>query len=111
MNTVDELRAAIASVFAEWEKLPRIGKGWRIRAVMDRERDQYALLHVEDDKGQYKSRLLAYLEIRGNKIWIVTDTTEEGIGTELVALGIPKDKIVLAFYLLSIRETGEFAVT
>jgi hypothetical protein len=54
--------------------------------------------------------LTAYLEIRDGKIWILADNTERGIATDLVAAGIPKDRIVLAFYPPAVREMGEFAV-
>ena len=111
MDTSTDLRAAIESVFAEWEKLPYIGKGWRVSALLDRERDQYALLDVDFTDDKFHSRTLAHLEIRNGKIWILTDNTEQGIATELVALGIPKDKIVLAFHPPAVREMGEFAVT
>jgi len=40
----------------------------------------------------------------------LTTYAEAGIATELVAAGIPKDRIVLAFYPPALREMGEFAV-
>ncbi len=40
----------------------------------------------------------------------LTTYTEAGIATELVAAGVPKDRIVLGFYPLALREMGEFAV-
>ncbi|MBV7334508.1 XisI protein [Chloroflexi bacterium TSY] len=44
------------------------------------------------------------------KIWIEIDWTEEGIATELVAAGVPKEDIVLAFHHPSMRQYTEFAV-
>jgi hypothetical protein len=110
METVDQLRQAVRAVFAEWEKLPRIPSHWKIASVQDAQRDRYTLQHLDFAKEKYDTRLLAYLEIRDGKIWILTDNTEEGIATELVREGIPKDRIVLAFYPPSVREIGEFAV-
>ena len=110
MEDVKSLREAIADVFAEWEKLPRMPSDWKIVGVQDTYQDRYTLQHVSFAKEQYDTDLLAYLEIRDGKIWILTDNTEEGIATELVAVGIPKDQIVLAFYEPAIREIGEFAV-
>lgn len=75
MDAPTNLRSAIASVFAEWEKLPYIGNGWRISALMDRERDQYALLDVNLANDKFRSRILIHLETRENKIWILTDNT------------------------------------
>ena len=53
---------------------------------------------------------MAHLEIRNGKIWLLTDNTEDGIATELIAEGVPKDRIVLGFYSPETREMGECAV-
>ena len=78
---------------------------------MDTVHDRYTLTHVDFDDERYKSHLLAQLDIRDGKIWMLADNTEEGIATELVAAGVPKDRIVLGYYTPRMREMGEFAVT
>lgn len=110
METLNTLREAIRSLFAEWEKLPRIPSDWKIVSVQDAQHDRYTLQHVSFAKERYETRLLAYLEIREGKIWILTDNTEEGIASELAADGVAKDRIVLGFYSPGMREVGEFAV-
>lgn len=110
MEIVDNLRQAIQSVFSEWEKLPRLPSDWKIVSVQDSRHDRYTLQQISFVKNQYDARLLAYLEIRNNKIWILTDNTEEGIASELVTEGISKNLIVLGFYSPLMREVGEFAV-
>ena len=110
LNSSEELRGAIRSVFAEWEKLPRIPGNWKIVGVQDMPHERYTLQHVSFAKGRYDTRLLAYLEIRDGKIWLLTDNTEEGIANELVEAGVPKESIVLGFYSPEMREVGEFAV-
>ena len=87
METIDTLREAIQSLFAEWEKLPRIPSNWKIVSVQDTQHDRYTLQHVSFANDRYETRLLAYLEIRDGKIWILTDNTEEGIASELVGKG------------------------
>jgi hypothetical protein len=111
METLDPLHTAIRSVFAEWEQLPRIQSDWKIVSVQDPKHDRYTLQHVSFAKERYETRLLAYLEIRDGKIWILTDNTEEGIASDLVTKGISKDQIVLGFYSRRMREVGDFAVT
>jgi hypothetical protein len=107
---MDFLRNAIATVFQSWESLPRIAPDWRIESIQDTQRDRYILQHVSFPGEQHRSHTLAHLTIRDGKIWILSDNTEEGIATELVAAGIPKESIVLAFYPPSVREIGEFAI-
>ena len=97
-------------MFRSWEELPGAISKFYITGVMDVAQDRYTLTHVDFDNGRYKSHLLAHLEIRDGKIWILTDNTEDGIATELVESGIAKADIVLGYYPPSLREMGEFAV-
>jgi hypothetical protein len=50
------------------------------------------------------------VDIINNKIWIQYDGTEQGIAGDLLAAGIPKDQIVLAFYAPELREETGFAI-
>lgn len=110
MAAVGSLREAIAQMFRSWEEYPNPALSvFRIAGVMDTVHDRYTLTHLDFDGDRYKSRLLAYLEIRDGKIWILTDNTEDGIAPDLVAEGIAKDQIVLGFYSSELREAGEFA--
>ena len=110
MDPIEGLRGAIARVFRSWEEYPAAISKFRIVGVMDTAHDRYTLTHVDYEDERSKSHLLAQLEIRDGKIWILTDNTEEGIASELVAEGVAKDRIVLGFYPPRMREMGEFAV-
>ena len=110
MDTIEVQRSAIARVFRSWEQYPASISKFRITGVMDTPHDRYTLTHVDFDGERYRSHLLAQLEIRNGKIWILTDNTEEGIAPELVAEGIPKDQIVLGYYSPGMRAQGDFAV-
>jgi hypothetical protein len=109
MDTLDGLRSAIARVFRSWEQYPTSVSKFRITGVMDTTTDRYTLTHVDFDGNRYRSHLLAQLEIRDNKIWILTDNTEEGIAAELVNEGVSKGQIVLGYYSPAMREQGDFA--
>jgi len=62
------------------------------------------------DQGKRVHGCLVHIDIRDGKLWIQRDGTEQGIATELVAAGIPKDAIVLAFHPPEIRPHTEYAV-
>ena len=51
-----------------------------------------------------------YVRIKNEKIYIEEDWTEEGIATELLREGVPKEDIVLAFHDPETRKLTEFAV-
>lgn len=48
--------------------------------------------------------------IKNEKIYIEEDWTEEGIATELLTEGVPKEDIVLAFQDPETRKYTDFAV-
>jgi hypothetical protein len=49
------------------------------------------------------------VDLIGGKFWIQRDGTEEGIASEFVREGIPKDRIVLAFRRPQTRRHTEYA--
>lgn len=42
--------------------------------------------------------MIIHLRLHDGKVYIERDGTEEGVATTLLAAGIPKEAIVLAFY-------------
>jgi XisI protein len=54
--------------------------------------------------------LVFHAEIRSGKLWVHHDGIDRGITEDLVAAGIPKDDIVLAFHSPEIRPHTGYAV-
>ena len=52
---------------------------------------------------------MVHIDIINDKIWIQRDGTEDGIATELLSAGVPKDRIVLGFRSPEMRKHTEFA--
>jgi hypothetical protein len=53
---------------------------------------------------------LVHVEIKGDKIWVQQDGTEDGVVADLLAAGIPKQYIVLGFKSPQSRAHTDFAV-
>lgn len=77
--------------------------------VFDEERDHYLWLFIGWQGKTRVKNTQVHIRIKHDKIWIEEDWTEEGIATELVNLGVPKDDIILAFYPPEERKFTEFA--
>jgi hypothetical protein len=77
--------------------------------VFDTERDHYLLHTIGWADRKHVWNTILYVRIRDNKFWIEIDWTEEGIATGLLAAGVPKEDIVLAFHHPSVRPYTEFA--
>jgi hypothetical protein len=55
------------------------------------------------------SAITVYARVENGKIWIEEDWTEDGIATDLVREGVPKEDIVLAFHPPEMRPYTDFA--
>jgi len=77
--------------------------------IEDTRRDHYQVLSVGWDKQRRVHGCTLHLDIKQGKIWIQHNSTEDDIAKELVALGIPKDDIVLGFHAPLRRQYMEYA--
>jgi len=81
-----------------------------VRTASRREADRYLLVEVGWKNGYRIYGTFLHIDIIDNKLWIQHDGTEEGIADELVALGIPKQQIILGFKPIERRKITEFAI-
>jgi hypothetical protein len=79
-------------------------------AVIDPERDHYEVMHVGWDGRRRVHGCVIHIDIRRSKIWIQCDGTNRPVADELVAAGVPREHIVLAFHPADVRPHTGFAV-
>ena len=77
--------------------------------VFDRENGHFMLLEMAWQNEQRIHRVIAHVDLIGDKFWIQADRTPTGVGNDLERMGIPKSRIVLGFYSLEHRKHGEYA--
>ncbi len=79
--------------------------------IFDPISDRYQLVNVgwKDSTTRIYGCIL-HVDIKDGKIWVQHDGTEEAIADQLVALGVPKQEIVLAYYAPYVRQYTEFAL-
>ena len=81
---------------------------YEVQTLFDDERDHYQLLYVGWRGTKRDFGCILHLDIKKGKIWIQHDGTEEGIANQLVALGVPRQDIVLAFHEPEVRNLTDF---
>jgi hypothetical protein len=81
---------------------------YEVQTLFDDERDHYQLLYVGWRGTKRDFGCILHLDIKNGKIWIQHDGTEEGIANQLVALGVPRQDIVLAFHEPEVRNLTDF---
>ena len=79
-----------------------------LRPVFDDQRQSYLLIDLGWQDDQYLYNAPIHLDIVHGKIWIQHDDTEEGIATDLLDAGVPKEDIVLGFRPPELRPYTEF---
>ncbi len=60
-------------------------------------------------QGRRVRSTVIHVRLRGGKVWIEEDWTEDGVATELLKAGVPNEDIVLAFHPPEMRRFTEFA--
>lgn len=97
MEDAATYRKLVQDLIKEYGDATPIGN-IELETIFDREQDRYQLVTVGwHNKTRYHGCVL-HVDIKGDKIWIQHDGTEDGIATRLAAAGVPKDKIILAFH-------------
>src|ERR1051326_3043210 len=71
--------------------------GEEVDCVFDERRDHYLVLKYGCGGGKHAHYTKLHARIYDGKIWIEEDMTEDGLASELVEAGVPKEDIVLAF--------------
>ncbi len=99
MDTTAHDRDIVKKVISRYARLRPSHGNIRIDAVFDEERDRYALMQVGWDRGRRVRGNIIYVTLYGGKVSIEYDGLERGIYDELVALGIPEERIELAFLM------------
>ncbi|MCC5621330.1 MULTISPECIES: XisI protein [unclassified Nostoc] len=118
MDTLEQYRQLIRNILIEHTTIPFSIGNIQFETVFDSEQDRYLLMILGREPAYDLSPTvtrrvhgcLIHIDIIDGKIWIQRDGTEEGVATELVKAGIPKDRIVLGFRSEELRKDSEFAI-
>lgn len=69
----------------------------RLDTVFDDAQGHYALMQVGWNRGRRVRGNLIYITLQDNKVRLEYDGMEQGIRDDLIAAGIPSERIVLTF--------------
>lgn len=109
MDTLTMDRQRIETVLTHYLELDYANSDIQNELIIDREGNQFVLLSSGWQGPRRIHGCLAHISIQDGLIWIQRDGTEHGIANELVAVGIPRERIVLGFYSRQVRQHTDFA--
>ncbi|MCG9884462.1 MAG: XisI protein [Cyanobacteria bacterium] len=78
--------------------------------IVDEAKAHYMWMNLGWQNGERVTGMTVYVRIRDGKFWIEEDWTENGIATDLMNAGVPREDIVLAFHEPKMRQYTDFAV-
>lgn len=110
MDTLEKYQKIIEEILNEYIKIPYANRQLETKLIIDRTATNYIVMTLGWQGEERVHGCIIHIEIIDGKIWIQRDGTEYGIANELVATGISKDKIVLAFHPEDVRQYTDFAV-
>jgi hypothetical protein len=110
MDTVAEYRTRICELIRQYMKHRPTSGEIESQFIADTENDHYQLVNIGWDDEHRIYGCVLHIDIKDGKIWIQHNNTEYRIAEELVALGVPKEHIVLGFQSPYKRQFTEFAV-
>jgi len=106
---VDQWRETLEKILQYYADLPYTYGDVITYVVVSRDRNHFMLIDEGWENHVRVHGCVVHAEIRNDKIWIHYDGIEDGITDELVASGVPKDHIVLAFHPPEVRQHTGYA--
>jgi hypothetical protein len=110
MVEVSQYPSLIRKIIEEYASIPYAVGAIEKEVIIDEAKGHYELMRCGWVNDSRVHGALIHVDLRGDKILIQHDGTEDGIADQLVADGVPKDKIVLAFKSPELRKYTGFAV-
>jgi hypothetical protein len=111
MDNLTQYRQIIKDILNRYAAVPFSYGEIQQQVFIDKEENNFFLFNIGWQNKKRIHGCVVHVEIIDDKVWIQQDGIEDGIANDLLAAGIPKDKIVLAFHPPSIRPYTEFAVS
>ena len=110
-DTLTQWRRLIKKILSDFAAIPFPDVvTMTAKTVFDESSDVYLVVVEGWQDVRRLHGCMVHVEIKNGKIWIQQDGTEDGIAADLLAAGVPKDRIVLGFKSPHSRAHTDFAV-
>ncbi len=110
MDKLAKYRELVKSLLTRYANEDVVDSGVEVQLVFDENREHYQWMNVgwEDLKRVY--RCIIHFDIKDGKIWLQQNLTDQNPAEELVAMGVPREDIVLGLHPAYKRQYTEYGV-
>lgn len=110
MDRITEYKKFIQKLLQDYNEQRPFAEDVETQLIIDPEGNHYQLVNVGWLNNRRIYGCVLHIDIKGEKVWIQHNGTEKQVAEDLVALGIPKEHIVIGFHSPFRRRLTEFAV-
>ncbi len=112
MDKLDYYRQLTRKILSEYYELGAKSTNSHLEnaLILDEQHDHYLLIVIGWEGEERIKGNTIHIRLRDGKIWIEEDSTEDGVATDFLQAGVPREDIVLAFHPPHLRQYTEFAV-
>ncbi len=110
MDKLEQYRQWIQALLTEYVATPISNSAIETQTIFDTQQDRYQVVNVGWNGNRRVQGCVLHLDIKDGKIWVEHNTTEMRVAHELVAMGVPKEDIILGFQAPYVREYTGFGV-
>ena len=98
MDKVAKYREYIQTLLSSYASNDVSDSEVEVQLIFDRQRDHYQWMNVGWRQFNRIYQSVMHFDIKDGKIWLQQNLTEENPAEELVAMGVPKEDIVLGLH-------------
>jgi gluconate kinase len=109
-SLLEQYRSVLHKILDDYVQLIHLDSDVRVYVLVSQDQNHFMLMHEGWQRQKRLYGAIVHAEIRDDKIWIHYDGTEDGITDELLASGMTKDQIVLAFHPPDVRQHTGYAI-
>ncbi|HAJ61489.1 MAG TPA: XisI protein [Cyanobacteria bacterium UBA8543] len=110
MEKLARYRQLVQQMLLEYSKHKPSHGDIEVETIFDTERDHYQIVHVGWNQDRWVHSCIIHIDIKGEKIWLQWNGTEDDLAVDLVAAGDLKEDIVLGFQSPFMRQFTDYAV-
>lgn len=111
MDKLERYREIVRRLIEEYAGYKPANGQIETEAIVDQARDHYEVMHVGWDGVRRVHGAVVHIDIHDGKVWVQYDGTTRPVADELMAAGIPREDIVLAFHPAELRPLTGFGVS
>jgi hypothetical protein len=110
MDKLTNYRELVQSLLTRYANEDVVDSEVEVQLIFDEDRDHYQWMNVGWENLRRVYRCIIHFDIKDGKIWLQQNLTDQNPAEELVAMGVPREDIVLGLHPAYKRQYTDYGV-